>query len=267
MSSVVLAQLMGLLVLCSTALHASHEVATAPVATTANATPAAAARAPLHQLRSMAEQIAELDQRVAAGLPTYHELAQITGGALSAATSVGPFGAVVGSDYTYIIDGKQYEGYMSYSTDLQPGTAPAALVVHQWMGLGKMEKLRADEMASHGYIAFAVDMYGKGKRATTSAQAVQYMHEVTDHPDVLQQRARKGIDLLKTVPGTNASAIVANGYCFGGLVVLELARQAAPVVAVASFHGELGNLTTPTASMGDIPIQVHHGARGFFPAV
>jgi dienelactone hydrolase len=208
----------------------------------------------------MAQQIAELDQRVAAGRPTYHQ-AQDLAGPPERATLVGPLGAVVGSDYTYIIDGEQYEGYMSYANDLQPGTAPAALIVHQWMGLGKMEKLRADEMASHGYIAFAVDMYGKGRRATTSAQAIQYMHEVTDHPDLLQQRARKGIDLLKGVPGTNASAIVANGYCFGGLVVLELARQAAPIAAAASFHGELGNLTTPKAGMGDIPIQVHHGAR------
>ena len=217
-------------------------------------------------LRSMATQIAELDQRLSAGLPSYHQ-APLTEEALAGAASAGPFGAVVGSDYTYIIDGKQYEGYMSYSTDLQPGTAPAALIVHQWMGLGQMEKLRADEMASHGYIAFAVDMYGKGKRATTSAQAIQYMHEVTDHPDVLQQRARKGIDLLKTVPGTNSSAIVANGYCFGGLVVLELARQAAPVAAVASFHGELGNLTTPKAAMGSIPVQVHHGACAQYSTV
>jgi dienelactone hydrolase len=183
-----------------------------------------------------------------------------SGGApLAGAASVGPLGTIVGSDYTYYIDGQQYQGYMSYSSDLKPGSAPAALIVHQWMGLGGMEKLRADEMASHGYIAFAVDMYGAGKRATTSAQAVQYMHEVTDHPTLLQQRARKGIDLLKSVPGTNASAIVANGYCFGGLVVLELARQTAPVAAVASFHGELGNLTTPNPLMGGIPVQVHHG--------
>lgn len=249
---VVLAQLVAGFEVCSATMNSSkaansHDPKTAP------------------SLRSMAEQIAELDQRVAAGLPTYHELPQSTA-TLGTAASVGPLGAVVGSDYTYIIDGKEYEGYMSYSSDLQPGTAPAALIVHQWMGLGKMEKLRADEMASHGYIAFAVDMYGKGKRATTSAQAIQYMHEVTDHPDVLQQRARKGIDLLKTVPGTNVSAIVANGYCFGGLVVLELARQAAPVAAVASFHGELGNLTTPRAGMGDIPVQVHHGGHQHVPS-
>ena len=77
----------------------------------------------------MATQIAELDQRLSAGLPSYHQ-APLTEEALAGAASAGPFGAVVGSDYTYIIDGKQYEGYMSYSTDLQPGTAPAALIVH-----------------------------------------------------------------------------------------------------------------------------------------
>ena len=41
------------------------------------------------------------------------------------------------------------------------------------MGLGAMERIRVDEMARHGYVAFAVDMYGAGKRATNSQQAVK----------------------------------------------------------------------------------------------
>ena len=200
---------------------------------------------------------------------------------------MGPRGAsIVGADYTYTVDGQQYEGYLSYDSTLKPGASPAALVVHQWMGLGEMEKARTDEMAGHGYVAFAVDMYGKGKRATTSSGAMKLMHEVTGDPAKLQQLARKGIDILKSLPATNSSAIVANGYCFGGLVVLELARQAAPLAGVASFHGELGssflpqiylpqrscasaqgvvcllragNLTTAQAGMAAIPVQVHHG--------
>ena len=87
----------------------------------------------------MAQQIAELDQRVVAGRPTYHQpQMDLLAGPPERAASVGPLGAVVGSDYTYIIDGEQYEGYMSYANDLQPGTAPAALIVHQWMGPSMM---------------------------------------------------------------------------------------------------------------------------------
>ena len=163
---------------------------------------------------------------------------------------MGPRGAsIVGADYTYTVDGQQYEGYLSYDSTLKPGASPAALVVHQWMGLGEMEKARTDEMAGHGYVAFAVDMYGKGKRATTSSGAMKLMHEVTGDPAKLQQLARKGIDVLKSLPATNSSAIVANGYCFGGLVVLELARQAAPLAGVASFHGELGSSFLPQISL------------------
>jgi hypothetical protein len=43
------------------------------------------------------------------------------------------------------------------------------------------------------------------------------MKEVTSNPTALQRRARAGIDMLKAVVATNASKIVANGYCFGWL--------------------------------------------------
>ena len=37
----------------------------------------------------------------------------------------------------------------------------------------------------------------------------------------------------------NRSSVFANGYCYGGLVVLDLARRNPLLVAVASFHGLL----------------------------
>ena len=83
-------------------------------------------------------------------------------------------------------------------------------------------------------------MVGCVTASTTSSGAMKLMHGVTGDPTKLQQLARKGIDILKSLPATNASAIVANGYCFGGLVVLELARQAAPLAGVAGFGAGFG---------------------------
>lgn len=35
------------------------------------------------------------------------------------------------------------------------------------MGLGEMEKFRSEQLASYGYVVFALDVYGKGIRPTT----------------------------------------------------------------------------------------------------
>jgi len=36
--------------------------------------------------------------------------------------------------------------------------------VHEWNGLGKYVKSRAEKLAQLGYVAFAADIYGKGVR-------------------------------------------------------------------------------------------------------
>lgn len=61
-------------------------------------------------------------------------------------------------------------------------------------------------------------------------------------------------------PPVNGSAIVANGYCFGGQLVLELARaNMVGLLAVSSFHGQLASLTTATAPMRAV-VRVHHAS-------
>ena len=64
-----------------------------------------------------------------------------------------------------------YTGYVAYPTEYaqesEPATAPGVLIAHQWYGLGDMEMYRAEEMASTlGHVAFALDVYGTGVRAT-----------------------------------------------------------------------------------------------------
>ena len=55
---------------------------------------------------------------------------------------------------------------------------PGLLISHAWYGLGEGEMMRAEEAAAKGYAAFALDMYGKGKRATSVPEAMALRGEL-----------------------------------------------------------------------------------------
>lgn len=55
------------------------------------------------------------------------------------------------------------QGYVAYD-DAIKGKRPGVLIAHQWMGLSEYEKRRARMLAQLGYVAFALDIYGKGIR-------------------------------------------------------------------------------------------------------
>ena len=55
------------------------------------------------------------------------------------------------------------QGYLAYDDAVQ-GKRPGVLIVHQWTGITDHEKNVAKELAKLGYVAFCVDVYGKGIR-------------------------------------------------------------------------------------------------------
>ena len=73
---------------------------------------------------------------------------------------------------TELIDYRQgntlLQGYLAYDDSLT-GKRPGVLIVHEWWGMNDYAKRRAEQLARLGYVAFALDMYGKGK-ATTSVK-------------------------------------------------------------------------------------------------
>ena len=48
--------------------------------------------------------------------------------------------------------------------------------------------------------------------------------------------SQAGLDVLLAQPKADASRVVAIGYCFGGLMVLEMARGGVDVQAVVAYH-------------------------------
>ena len=130
------------------------------------------------------------------------------------------------------------EGHLTYD-DALAGKRPAVLVVHQWKGLTDYEKKRCEMLAKLGYVAFAVDIYGKGIRPATTQEAGAQAGKYKNDRTLLRQRANAGLDWLRKHERVDAKRIAAIGYCFGGTSVIELARSGAEVAGVVSFHGGL----------------------------
>lgn len=135
----------------------------------------------------------------------------------------------------YSHDGVELEGYLAVPDGEARG---AVLVVHEWWGLNDYAKMRAKMLAELGYVAFVVDMYGKGKVTSDPGQAGQWAGAVTGDRATYRARALAGLEAF-TDTGVIAEGmkVAAIGYCFGGTTVTELAYSGADLAGVVSFHG------------------------------
>ena len=145
-------------------------------------------------------------------------------------------------DIVYKLGTKTLTGYLAQPDGATP--RPGVLVCHQGNGLSDHARERARMLAEEGYAAFALDMYGE--TATSREQAMALLRGVTDDPDALRRRALAGLDVLKAQQGVDPARLAAVGYCFGGAVVLELARAAGDLKCVVAFHpGMAGPVALP----------------------
>lgn len=158
------------------------------------------------------------------------------------------------------------EGYLVHD-DTATAKRPGVLVVHEWKGLGTHAKHSAEQLAKLGYVAFAVDMYGKGIRPKDNNEAATEAGKYKTDRALMRARINAGLDHLKSYPTVDASRTAAIGYCFGGLTVLELARSGADVRGVVSFHGGLDSPTPADGKNIKAKVLVLHGADDpFVPA-
>src|ERR1700739_180787 len=110
-------------------------------------------------------------------------------------------------------------------------------------------------LAELGFNAFVVDVYGKGIRPNTPETCQTEMMKYATNRPLLRQRGRCGLDQLRKVPNTDLSKMAGIGECFGGLAVVEMARDGQNELAgVVSFHGVLATPTPlkPNAYQGKI---------------
>jgi dienelactone hydrolase len=137
---------------------------------------------------------------------------------------------------------------------------PGIIIVHEWWGLNDYIVRRAHMLAELGYVALAIDMYGGGAIAQDTDQAGALMTGVLNDMDTGTAALKAGYELLLSQPGVDPERTAAMGYCFGGAMVLHMARIGLPLSAVASFHGALGSFHTAEPGSIQAKILVCHGA-------
>lgn len=151
------------------------------------------------------------------------------------------------------------EGYLAYD-DTSTEKRPGVLIVHDWMGVQAFAKKKAEELAGLGYVAFAGDIYGKGIRPANPQEAGLQAGIYKKDRALARSRAQAALKVLENNPLADTSRIAAMGYCFGGMVTLELARSGAELEGVISFHGSLDTPKPEDAQKIKGKVLVLHGA-------
>jgi len=162
--------------------------------------------------------------------------------------------AVQGQEVNYSAgDGTTLKGYLATDPALS-GKRPGILVVHEWWGLNDYVRKRADMLAGLGYTALAVDMYGNGRTAIHPENAGKFSSAVNRDLPLAKKRFLAGLELLRKQPSVNPGQIAAIGYCFGGGIVLAMARAGVDIAGVVSFHGSLA--TGVPAAPGQVKARI-----------
>jgi len=170
-----------------------------------------------------------------------------------------PAQKIVTKTIDYNVDGIKFQGYLAYDESIE-GKRPGILVIHEWWGLNPYAKKRAEQLAQEGYTAFALDMYGDGKLADHPEDAQKFMLEVLTNIPGAVKRFDTAMGILKSQPTVDTNNIAAIGYCFGGAVVLQMAKMGnKDLKGVASFHGALESMYTPKPGEVQAEILILHG--------
>lgn len=176
------------------------------------------------------------------------------------------FAAVQEKEITYSSGDTTLKGFLAWDESVQ-GERPGVLVVHEWWGHNDYARKRARMLAEMGYTAFAVDMYGDGKLAQHPDDAGKFAGEVKADMAQAEARFRAALELLQNQPTVNSGKVAAIGYCFGGGIVLEMARRGVDLDGVVSYHGMLATDTPAERGRVKARVLVFNGADDpFVPA-
>jgi dienelactone hydrolase len=115
--------------------------------------------------------------------------------------------------------------------------------VHEWWGLNDAVRKRVDQLASIGYVAFALDLYGKGKTTTDLKQATKWLRMVQMNVYRWHQRALAGLEVLRGLPQVDPGRIAGIGYGWGGATLQQLVFKGTDIKSAVMF----GSFIAPTA--------------------
>jgi dienelactone hydrolase len=164
----------------------------------------------------------------------------------------------------YEIDGKAFEGVLVYD-DSVTAKRPAVLMEPDWSGVSTHSVELAREIAGRDYVVFVADLFGVGyapKDAKERATATTAIH---GDINVMRARGGKGLDVMLTegerLGIVDPTKIAGIGFCFGGGVLLEVAREGRDFKALTVFHVTNPQPADPAGpSKIKSPVLVLHGA-------
>jgi dienelactone hydrolase len=164
-------------------------------------------------------------------------------------------------DITYTADSVTMNGYVAYDS-ASGDKRPVVLVVHEWWGQNDYPRMRAKQLAEMGYLAMAVDMYGKGQTVENPGDAGKLAMPFYQNTAMAKTRFDAAMAKIKShrLAGEKVAAI---GYCFGGAMVLTMAKLGDDLAGVVSFHGNL-NVAPANKDLLKAKILVCHGADDNF---
>lgn len=162
-------------------------------------------------------------------------------------------------DIDYRDDAVNLRGYLAYDEKASE-RRPGVLVFHEGAGLGEFAMARARLLAELGYVALAADMFGERRQARNLQEVARLVGDLRNEPQTLRTRGRAALATLTALPQVDANRMAAIGFCFGGSVALELARDGADLKAVVSFHGVLATKTPAISGSVKASVLVCTGA-------
>lgn len=174
-----------------------------------------------------------------------------------AASSVPPAVKVISEEVTYTAGDTTMKGFLAFPANAK--NVGGVLIVHEWWGQNEYVRRRAEMLAKEGYAALAVDMYGEGKTADDPEAAKKLSSAVYGNLDAAVERFRAAKKLLEDHPSADPTKIAAIGYCFGGGIVLHMARTGMDLDVVGSFHGSLSTKTPAKKGEVKATVFVAHG--------
>lgn len=151
----------------------------------------------------------------------------------------------------YEIDGRKFEGVLVYD-DTVAGRRPTILVQPDWKGVCPDAIEQAKTVAGRDYVVFVADMFGVGygARPKTTEELMAASRAVHNDLGFTLAAGGKALEAMIAEGArlgiVDASKTAAIGYCFGGGLVLELARAGADLGAVVVVHVTYPNPVDPT---------------------
>lgn len=171
---------------------------------------------------------------------------------------------IIQQNISYKHDDTVMNGFVAYDDSIKD-KRPGVLVVHEWWGHNTYARDRAVMLARLGYTALAVDMYGDGKTANHPEDAGKFSGAVGGNLPLVKARFESALSSLKNQPTVETDKIAAIGYCFGGGILLNMARMGIDIDGVVSFHGSVA--TKSPAAKGDIKTRIRVFNGGADPFV